>query len=56
MARLKAQANVQEQLRLAAIEAAVKAAEAEMQKKVSQAFTDGMTYAKTFILESRQMK
>ena len=40
----------------ARVEAAVKAAESEMQKKVSAAFQDGMGFAKTFILESRQMK
>jgi hypothetical protein len=53
---MEAQSKAQSALQQHAINAAVKAAEAEMQKQVSASFTDGMAYAKTFILESRQMK
>ena len=51
-AQLKSEAKMRDHI----VEAAVKAAESEMQKKVSAAFQEGMSYAKTFILESRQMK
>ena len=56
VASLTAEAAAQQLLQTHAVDAAVKAAEAEMQKQVSTSFCDGMAYAKTFILESRQMK